>query len=432
MRKAYLNGYVLDGTENMEPREGLVIITDCDRIVRIAPKDEISNEELRDCEIVNLAGGYVMPGLINLHVHIPGSGKISKETSDTKKVVKLMMSNPVTRAYGHKMYNKYALQALLSGVTTERSVGGIRTYDTALRDRINAGKVLGPRILASNMAVSVPDGHMAGSLAYEATSADEAAYYVRVIAEDNPDWIKLMITGGVLDAEEVGSPGIVKMPLEYVTAACEQAHKLGLPVAAHVESLEGVKIALKGGVDTIEHGATLDEEAIELFKIHGASHVETILPAQYFTEVDREFTAASDKDVANGEIVMEGIINCAKTCLAEGIPVGLGTDAGCPFSPQYAFWRELVCMVKYVGVTPKEALHYATLGNARIVGISDITGSIEEGKCADMIVTEENPIENLNTLGKLKMVIARGDLIKNPKIKKYEDIERILDDILVI
>lgn len=432
MRKAYLNGIILDGTENMEPKAGMVIITDCDRIVRIAPKDEIDAYELRDCEIVNLGGGYIMPGLINMHVHIPGSGKISKETSDTKKVVKLMMSNPITRAYGHRMYNKFALQALLSGVTTERSVGGIRSYDTALRSRIEAGKVLGPRILASNMAVSVPGGHMAGSLAYEATSPDEAAEYVRLIAKDSPDLIKLMITGGVLDAEEIGSPGVVKMPQEYVNAACDQAHKLGLPVAAHVESLEGVKVALRGGVDTIEHGATLDEEAVELFKIHGASHIQTILPTQYFSKVDREFTAASDKDVANGDIVMEGVINCAKTCIKEGIPVGLGTDAGCPFSPQYSFWRELVCMVKYVGVTPKQALYHATLGNARIANIDELTGSIEEGKCADMIVTYDNPLENMNTLGQLKMVIVRGDLIRDPKIKKFKDIERILDDILVI
>ncbi len=432
MRKAYINGWLLDGTENMEPTAGLVLITDCDRIAKIAPKDEVDAEELRNCEIVNLNGGYIMPGLINMHVHIPGSGKISKQTSDTKKVVKLMMSNPITRAYGHKMYNKSAMQALLSGVTTERSVGGIRDYDTALRERIESGRVLGPRILASNMAVSVPGGHMAGSLAYEATSAEEAAELVRVIAKDKPDLIKLMITGGILDAEEIGSPGVLRMPAEYVKAACDEAHRLGLPVAAHVESLEGVKVALRNGVDTIEHGATLDEEAVELFKKTGAADIQTILPTQYFSVIDQSFTEASEKDKANGDIVFAGVINCAKTCLEEGIPVGLGTDAGCPFSPQYAFWRELVCMVKYVGVTRREALHYATLGNARIARIDDITGSLEEGKCADMIVTAENPLENLDTFKELKMVVARGNLIRNPKVKKFKDIEAILDDILKI
>lgn len=429
MRKAYLNGVLLDGTENMKPREDMVIITEMDRIVRVAHKSEISDAELADCEIVNLGGGYIMPGLINMHVHIPGSGKISKETSDTRKVVKLVLSNPITRAYCHTMYNKYAKLNLLSGVTTLRSVGGITNYDTALRDRINSGKMIGPRVLAGNMAISVPGGHMAGSLAYEARSAEEAAMYVRKIAEDKPDLIKLMITGGVLDAVDTGNPGILKMPPDYVKAACDEAHKLGLPVAAHVESLEGVKVALRGGVDTIEHGAALDDEAVELFKKTGAADIETIVPALYFTALDQSVNHASEKDIINGTIVAEGITECAKRCLQEGIPVGLGTDAGCPFSPQYGFWRELACMIKFVGVSPEFALYSATKRNAEIAGIGDITGSIEEGKCADMIVSYKNPLEDISTLGKLKMVIVQGNLIREPKIKKYKDIEEALDAI---
>ena len=125
-------------------------------------------------------------------------------------------------------------------------------YDTIIRDRISKGEIDGPRILASNMAVSVPGGHMAGSLAYEATSARLASAYVRKISADKPDVIKLMITGGVLDARVKGEPGELKMPAEYVKAACDEAHKIGLPVAAHAESPEGVRVALENGVDTIE------------------------------------------------------------------------------------------------------------------------------------------------------------------------------------
>lgn len=127
------------------------------------------------------------------------------------------------------MCEGYAKTQLLSGVTTIRTVGGIADIDTRLRGRIAAGKCDGPRILAADMAVSVPGGHMAGSLAYEATSAAQAAEDVRKIAQGKPDLIKLMITGGVLDAKKKGEPGELKMPPEYVRAACGEAHRLGLP-----------------------------------------------------------------------------------------------------------------------------------------------------------------------------------------------------------
>ena len=177
------------------------------------------------------------------------------------------------------MTSRYVLPALYSGVTTIRSVGGVEDFDSRLRDDIAAGKKKGPRILAGNMAVSVPNGHMAGSLAYIAHSAEEAVEFVRKIAEDGPDLIKLMITGGVYDATVKGEPGVLRMPAEYVKAACDEAHKLGFHVAAHAESPEGIKIALRNGVDTIEHGAKPDDEMMALFKETGSALVATLSPA---------------------------------------------------------------------------------------------------------------------------------------------------------
>lgn len=431
-RKAYINGILLDGTKDMTPREGMVIIEENGIIKDILSKEDTGVAELKDCEIVNLNGCYIMPGLINMHAHIPGSGKISKGTSDTKKVVDLVLSNKLTRAMGHKIYEKYAKQALYSGVTTLRSLAGIDDFDTHLRNKVERGEADGPRILASNMAISVPGGHMAGSLAYEAHSEQEVRALVKLIARDKPDLIKLMITGGVLDAEEAGTPGVMKMPENYVRAACKEAHSMGLPVAAHVESLEGVKVALRNGVDTIEHGATLDDEAIELFKESGAADIETIIPTLYFAKLDPEFTQADEKDKINGDIVFNGVTNCARQCLENGIPVGLGIDSGCPFSPQYNLWRELVCMVKYVGVSNNFALHTATLVNAQIAGIDKCTGSIEMGKCADFVVTKENPLENLEALREPMMVVARGKIYDDIKIKKFKDIETILDGFLKV
>ena len=201
------------------------------------------------------------------------------------------------------------------------------------------------------MAVSVPGGHMAGSLAYEADSVESAVEYVRKVAATKPDIIKLMITGGVLDATKRGEPGVLKMPPEYIKAACDEAHKLGLKVAAHVESTEGVRAALENGVDTIEHGAKPDEEIINLFKTKKAALITTISPALPYALFDRSVSRATEEQQYNGKIVFDGIVECSKKCLNEGIPVGLGTDTGCPYITHYDMWRELYYFHKYCGVT---------------------------------------------------------------------------------
>ncbi len=248
MKRAFTNLMLLDGSEHMTPRQGQAVLVEDDRIAAVLPEQDCS---LEGFEVIDLGGQYLMPGLINLHVHIPAGGKPSKKPMDAKKSVKLATSNALTRKYIEYMYKSYCRTELFSGVTTFRSVGGIENYDTWIRDRIAAGKAVGPRILAGNMAVSVPEGHMAGSLAYEATTPAEAAAYVRKIAADKPDLIKLMVTGGVLDATVKGEPGVLKMEPALVKSACDEAHRLGFQVAAHVESPQGMRVALENGVDTI-------------------------------------------------------------------------------------------------------------------------------------------------------------------------------------
>ena len=328
MKYALINGILLDGTETMQPRPGLTVLVNGNRIEALVP----AGTEGSDYERIDLAGGYVMPGLINLHVHLPASGR------------------PTVK--------------------------------------------------------------------------------VRKIAEDKPDLIKLMITGGVLDAKSKGEPGELKMPPEVVKAACDQAHALGLPVAAHVESPQGVRVALEGGVDTIEHGAAPDEEILRLFKERKACHIATISPALPYAMFDRSVTGASETEQYNGKLVMDGIIDCAKACLKNGIPVGLGTDTGCPYITHYDMWREAYYFHKLCNVSNAFALHTATLGNARLVGLGAETGSIEPGKCADLIVTRANPLEDLKALRHMDLVMARGNLIRAPKVKKIEKAERELDKFL--
>lgn len=423
-KKAFINLQLLDGSENMAPRPGYAIITEEDKITAIVPEKEA---DTRDCEVFDLEGQYLMPGLINLHVHIPASGKPQKKPMDAKKTVKFATANIITRKYLEHVYKTSVYTELLSGVTTIRCVGGVENYDTWIREQVRSGKVLGSRILAANMAISVPGGHMAGSLAYEAESADEIVRYVHTIAEDNPDLIKLMVTGGVLDATAKGEPGALKMSPTMVKAACDEAHKMGYSVAAHVESTEGVRVALEHGVDTIEHGAKPTEEIIRLFKEKGAVHVATISPALPYALFDPAVSQVDEMSRYNGKVVFDGIIDCAKKCLANDIPVGLGTDTGCPYVTHYDMWREIQYFHKCCGVSKAYALYTATKRNAEILGLGDVTGSIEEGKCADFIVTRENPLVDLTVLRNLSMVVAGGKVIANPKIKKIQEVETELD-----
>lgn len=423
MNIAYTNGIILDGTEHMTPQSGKAILTEGGVITDIVPDTAVPS----GYEKIDLGGKYILPGLINLHVHLAGSGKPKKKQSDPVKLVRLITSNALMRHIGKKMVAGYAKTQLLSGVTTIRTVGGIADFDTFVRDKIHDGKLLGPRILASNMAVSVHGGHMAGSLAYEAATPEEAAAYVDKIAGDKPDIIKLMITGGVLDAEKVGEPGVLRMAPELVKAACDRAHTLGFKVAAHVESPEGVQVALENGVDSIEHGAKPTDEIINLFKEHNAFQVSTLSPALPFALFDRGISHATNEQQENGKIVFDGIISLAKACLANGIPVGLGTDTACPYVTQYDMWRELCYYVKYCGVCETFALYSATLLNATLAGIGDETGSIEKGKKAEMIVTKENPLQNLQTLRDPTIVIMRENIIRSPKVKKITEVETELD-----
>ena len=423
---ALVNGVVLDGTRDMTPRTGLAVCVDGDRIAAVCDAADVPEGYAR----VDLGGKYLLPGLINLHVHLPASGKPRKKPSDPKKLVKLITANSVTRSFGVKLCEGYARTELLSGVTTIRTVGGVADFDTIIRDQAAEGKILSPRVVASNMAVSVPGGHMAGSLAYEARTPEEAAAYVTTIAAEKPDLIKLMITGGVMDAEVVGEPGVLRMQPELVKAACDRAHELGMKVAAHVESPEGVRVALENGVDSIEHGAKPDEEIMRLFRERGAFQVSTISPAVPYALFDRSISHATYEQQENGKVVFDGIVALAKACLAAGIPVGLGTDTGCPFITHYDMWRELCYFVKFCDVTPDFALYSATLLNARLAGIDHLTGSVEKGKAADLIVCEKNPLEDLTALRKLDMVIKDGWRIDRPAVKKMPQVERELDKFL--
>lgn len=432
MKYVFTNGKILNGTKDMRVQEGQVILVENERITELLPAEEAGKRNLKASgyEEIDLQGKYILPGLINMHVHLAGNGKPQKKQRDNEALVKKIMSNGLAKAIAYNMVCGFAKDELYSGVTTIRTVGGLGDFDTRLRDDIAAGKKPGPRILAANEGISVPGGHMAGSVAIAADSVEEALQHLETSKAQKVDLVKLMITGGVLDAKEKGVPGELKMAPEMVKAVCDKAHTMGYMVAAHVESPEGVKAALKNGVDSIEHGAKADEEMISLFKEHNAFLCTTLSPALPYALFDRSITNASEVEQFNGNVVFEGIIDCAKAAIANDIPVVLGNDVGCPWITQYDFWRELYYFHKYVGVSNVFALYTATCRGAEMAGIGDITGTLEPGKCADMIVVEKNPLEDLRVLRNVDMVIVQGKVIRAPKVKKKQIVETELDKFL--
>lgn len=432
MKYVFTNGKILNGTKDMQVQEGQVILVGNERITEILPAEEAGKRNLKASgyEEIDLQGKYILPGLINMHVHLAGNGKPQKKQRDNEALVKKIMSNGLTKAIAYHMVCGFAKDELYSGVTTIRTVGGLGDFDARLRDDIAAGKKPGPRILAANEGISVPGGHMAGSVAIAAGSIEEALQHLEIAKAQKVDLVKLMITGGVLDAKEKGVPGELKMAPEMVKAVCDKAHAMGYKVAAHVESPKGVKVALQNGVDSIEHGAKADEEMIALFKEHNAFLCTTLSPALPYALFDRSITNASEVEQFNGNVVFEGIIDCAKAAIANDIPVVLGNDVGCPWITQYDFWRELYYFHKYVGVSNTFALYTATCRGAEMAGIGDITGTLEPGKCADMIVVEKNPLEDIRALRNVDMVVSQGKVLRSPKVKKKQIVETELDKFL--
>ncbi len=426
MNYAYLNGHILDGTAEMQVQDGLAVLTEGEKIVGLVPAGEVPEGYAP----VDLDGRYLLPGLINMHVHLAGNGKPQKKQRDNAKLVGRLMGTPISRAAAYGVVAGFAKIEVMSGVTTIRTVGGLGDFDTRLRDEISAGKRVGPRILAANEGISVPGGHMAGSVAVAAANIPQALAQVDRAKEQGADLIKLMITGGVLDAKAKGMPGELKMPPEMVKAVCDRAHALGYTVAAHVESTEGVRVALENGVDSIEHGAKLDDDLIRLFRERGACLCTTLSPALPYALFDRSVTHATEVEQFNGNMVFEGIKDCARTALEHDIPVVLGNDVGCPWITQYDFWRELYYFHKYVGVSNRFALYTATSRAAQIAGLGDVTGTVEAGRCADLIAVREDPLADLRALRHVDMVVTRGRRIDHPKVKVDQRVAAELDKFL--
>jgi len=399
------------------------------KIAAISP----DNSNPQGLKVIDLQGLYLLPGLINLHTHLFGDGVPKSSVASKGKSQSMLLAfaaSGLGLLYLRKTAQKCAKTALLSGVTTLRSVGDMRYADVYARDKINAGKAIGPRLLVSGPALTCPGGHGDGTIAVACHNKEE---YVKLVDENvahHVDLIKITLTSGVMDALDSKHPGDVRMKQEEVNWVVEEAHKNGLLVASHTECTEGMRMCLIGGVDTIEHGSFFDDDLSERFKTSTSAIITTISPALPSVNLPQNYSHYSDVQIASCKIVSDGIIHSAIAAREKGIINGLGTDGACPFAAQSGMWRELCYYHKYAGATNAEALKAATITNAKIMHIDDITGSITVGKSADFFIAKGNPLEDLKVLRQPEAVVMKGRYIAHPHPQKNAKMEAMLDTLI--
>jgi len=353
-----------------------------------------------------------------------------KLSDNTMKKLFKILATPFGKLILFKLMKRNSLNALQSGVTTMRSMSEPLYIDLKLRDRINNGKIIGPRLLCAGKGICITGGH-GWVNSFVADSIPEIRKAVRWNLRMRVDHIKILSTGGVMDARKVGEAGRPQMTIEEIETACLEAHRGGLLVATHCESTEGMKEALKGGVDSIEHAAEIPDELVPLIRnnpkaLRGYTVIApTISAGMGIAVLPKEETKITSESFENAQLIEKGMISALQKAYKENLRISCGTDASVPYSVQYELWKELKYYLKYTEMTPQEAIYYATKGNAENLGIDDITGNIEIGKFADLIVVPGNPLEKIDYLGEVSMVIVQGHLIKNPKVKKIKKMKEL-------
>jgi len=429
MSYAFTHANLVDGTEGMICQPDCTVLVDGDRIVSI---QDGATPAPDGYEVIDLSGRYLMPGLINLHSHQFGIGKPAKSLSSglSQNILVGYTKTAAGRNYLDQTAEHALHQMLMSGVTTVRGAGDLTYSDVRTRDKIKSGTIDGPRFICSGPAMTTAHGHGAGTFATIDNAPSDFALEVADRIAHGVDFIKICITSGVMDSTVKGEAGIMRMSADQVASVIRAAHAAGFKVASHTLSTEGVQMCAEQGVDTIEHGSGFDETTAEMLKANGSAIVSTIsvaLPLAYLATKTSKMTPIGQY---NANLVLDRLVQGVQDARAYGVTLGLGTDAACPFMLHYDTWRELYNHVKYAGATPAQIINTATLSNARIIGLGDETGSIEAGKCADMIVVEKNPLEHISTLRNVKMVMARGKLFADPQVEHLEKLDEVLDTLL--
>lgn len=391
--------------------EGAAVIVREGRIVEVLRRGRSAVErQYPGAQIIDLSDKFVLPGLIDCHTHIT-----SEMSRDSR--LRSVEDSDADAALNGVVYARRTIEA---GFTTIRNVGSSGDAAFALRDAINAGKVIGPRILEAGESISPTGGHSDGTHGFRedvwdvpgpmvgiADGADEVRKAVRNQVKRGADVIKLTATGGVLSATASGVEQ--QFFMDELEAIVETAHLLGKKVAAHAHGANGIKAALRAGVDSIEHGTYVDEECIALFNETGAYLVPTVLAGVTVAERAMEegyyIAAVRDKALAVGPLIQDAFGRAYRG----GVKIAFGTDSG--VSRHGDNGREFVLMVE-AGMPAEEAIIAATINAADLCGLSDQVGTLVPGKLADLIAVDGNPLEDISELQRVVWVMKDGVTIR--------------------
>lgn len=428
-QRAYINATIINGDKSKDVMQnGTILVDKIGNISAIGTDVDIPN----GCPTVDLSGKYIMPGLVNGHLHYfltgaPRRDMVGSKAKNLMKFVKTRLGKKLVT----RIYKKNVQTSVHSGVTTARDVGSIYYNDLKMRDLINAGKIDGPRIVCCGTLIAPTGGH--GCSIPGTCIADGPLECIKAVREHyhhQVDGIKICNTGGVSDAKYVGEAGAPHMTVEEIEAVCKEAHKRGYLVASHCESTQGMRDALAGGVDTIEHGSDIEDDMVNLFfnnpkTLRGYTSLIPTIAAGSALYEHRDYLLQDEAHkivIENSKLIMEGCIKGLQKAVKYGIKVGIGTDASVPFVTQYNTWMELCYFKEHTDLTNEDVIEIATKDTAEIIGVGDITGTLDVGKSADFIVLEKSPLDDLKNIKKPLHVIANGKFIEKPEYKEIEGV----------
>ena len=397
MTVAFLDGPVITGDGRI--LEHATVLVEEEKIVRVA-QGGIALPQ--NAQKIPLDGMTLLPGFIDAHVHVCLDGSPDPVTTLLNES-QTMTTLKAARA---------AEKTLMAGVTAIRDMGGKGGIDLGLRQAVNSGLVAGPRMHVSGRLICMTGGH-GWQIGREANGLDDVRQAAREQIKAGADIVKLMATGGVMTPSV--EPGSEQLTEEELRAGVEEAHKAGKKTATHAMGTRGILNALRAGIDSIEHGVYLDEEAVALMAEKNIPMIPTI-SALYFIETRGVEAGIPAYAVEKTLMVKPHHLASVRMAREAGVPVAAGTDAGTPFNLHGQNLSEIKLLVDYGGFSPLEAIEAGTRVSARVLGLDDKLGTIEEGKLADIVLVQGNPLDDINILLKpenIRLVMKGGVLAKS-------------------
>lgn len=401
-------GKLID-TENGKVLENQLILIENNIIKAVGAEVRIP----AGASIVDLSSATVMPGFIDAHVHLSGEPEGGAGNAARRSFVDSAIVSHI-----------FARRTLEAGFTTVRDLGSIGFVSSALKNAINEGKIPGPRMRVATYYIGATGSPadnanyfswygspMPAEMSGVADGADAIRKKVRYLVKNGADVIKFGASSGVLSQETV--IGIPKYSQEEMNALVDEAKMLGVKVAAHAHGAEAIKMAIRAGVSSIEHGSLLDDEGIRLMKERGTYLVADVYVSDYILSEYAKLGASAlvlEKEKQVGTRQRE---NFKKAHLA-GVKIAFGTDAG--VYPHGLNARQFAKMTEW-GMTPMQAIQAATVNAADLLGWKDRIGSIAPGKLADIVAVTENPLQNIAVLENVEFVMKNGVVYKNPAVK---------------